>query len=331
MSFQQTKLAVPNEPSPNPIRDQAVAWYVRMQSSEMSDSERRQFLRWLNAAPEHKRAYDKVERHWQWLEPLKAEPFAAREAALNYRPTTSSLMVYATAAMLLLGVGLGVYWQQTGMIFPTTYQAAKGQRQSVVLADGSKLELNTDSEVTASINPWQREVEVQRGEVFFQIAHDKTRPFQVRAGRGVITDIGTAFEVYRQPGKVRVAVQEGIVDVAAKTKRRLTAQQQIAYAENGEFITEHEQQSVESLMAWRQGQLVFNARRLDDALAEIARYHHKQIRLEDRKLAALRISGAFPADRLDSMLNAVARILPVHVVHLNNDLVLIKPAGKPQS
>jgi transmembrane sensor len=313
---------------PNPIRDQAIAWFLRVQAQDITVDERRALVRWLNENPEHRQAYQTVEKHWQWMDPLKLSSFPARQAALNYRTKPKNRIVaYAAAAVVLISLGLSIYWQQTGMIFPKTYQVAKGGRQTIMLADGSTLELNTGSRVKVNITPWRRDVELLQGEAFFQVKHDNQRSFKVRAGRGLITDIGTAFDVYLQPGKVLVAVQEGIVDVEAKELRRLRANQQIAYTDNGEFVSV-ENQPIASLTAWRRGQLVFHARRLDDALAEMARYHNKQIRLEDDKLAALRISGAFPSNRLDSLLNAVTRILPVRVERQNDHDIMIRRATK---
>jgi transmembrane sensor len=323
---------VPNEPIQEATKDQAVAWFLCMQTDQISVTERREFLRWLNENPQHKQAYDNVGQHWEWLEPLKNLPFTERQEALKYqarRPYYQRIITYAAVALIVCALGLPIYWQQVGLIFPKTYQVAIGERQAIRLADGTRMDLNTDSAVKVQITPWRRDVELLRGEVYFQVAYDNKRPFRVKAGQGLIQDIGTAFEVYRQPGKTLVAVQEGIVDVETKERRRLTANQQLAYTENGEFLS-LEQQAIDSLTAWRHGQLVFHARRLDDALAEIARYHSKKIRLEDNKLAALRISGAFPSARLDGMLNAVTRILPVRIVQ-QGDAIVIKRAGKPKA
>jgi transmembrane sensor len=129
-------VAMPNEPLPHSIRDQAVNWFLRLKAADVTDEERRQFLRWHNAKPEHKLAYDNIERHWQWMEPLKTLPFAARDQALNYQPKSKhSFTAYAAAAMLVLSIGLSVYWQQTGMIFPKTYQVAKGELAEKVFID----------------------------------------------------------------------------------------------------------------------------------------------------------------------------------------------------
>lgn len=317
------------KPTHDPLRDQAVVWLLRLRSPTCSAAERLEFEYWLVKSPRNSQAFEQVERYWEWMEPFKSMPFNARDKALHYRPKPKrQLMVYATAALLLLCAGLNFYWLQVGFLFPKTYQVAKGAKQSFMLADGSSMELNTDSVARVQVTPWQRNVELLRGEAFFKVAHDKQMPFQVRAGNGIIRDIGTAFEVYKKAGEVLVAVQEGIVEVETQGRYRLNAGQQIAYTDNGDILIA-EPRDIANLTAWRNGQLVFRARRLDDVLAEVARYHAKHIRLEDKQLAGLRVSGTFPTDRLDSLLNAVASILPVHVDYLGNeDIVLKRTAAK---
>jgi transmembrane sensor len=314
--------------TPDPLRDQAVDWLMRLRSENCSVGERLEFEHWLAKSPRHRQAYEQVERYWVWMEPFKAISFSARDKALQYRRKPRlRLIVYAAAAALLLSAGLTFLLLPDGLITPKTYQVAKGQRQVFALADGSSMELNTDSMVRVQINPWRRKVELLRGEAFFKVVHNSQIPFEVRAGNVAIRDIGTAFEVYKKAGQVLVAVQEGVVEVETQGRHRLNAGQQITYTESGDILTV-EPQDIANLTAWRQGQLVFRGRRLDDVLAEVGRYHDKHIRLQDSKLAALRVSGTFPTDRLDSLLNAVARILPVSVERLGNDHIVLKRAVK---
>jgi transmembrane sensor len=312
------------KPTYDPLRDQAVDWLLRLRSPTCSAAERLEFEYWLIQSPSHSQVFEQVERYWEWMEPFNSMPFNARDKALSYQPKPKrQLMVYATAALLLLCVGLNLYWLQVGFLFPKTYQVAKGTRQTFMLADGSSMELNTDSVARVQVTPWQRNVELLRGEAFFKVAHDDRLPFQVHSGNGTIRDIGTAFEIYKKTGQVLVAVQEGIVEVETQGRHRLNAGQQLAYADNGDILTA-EPQDIDSLTAWRRGQLVFRGRRLDDVLAEVGRYHAKHIRLQDKQLAGLRVSGTFPTDRLDSLLNAVASILPVHVDYLGNEDIVLK-------
>jgi len=311
-------------PSADELRDQAVAWLLRMRSIHCSQAERNAFEVWLIENPGHRQAYEAVEAQWAWMEPFKAMDFPARNAALRYRSKPRRrLFAYAAAATLVLALGLTALSPDGWLGIPRTYLVKKGDRQTIMLADGSNLELNTESEVRVHFNHWRRQVELIKGEAFFTVRHDAERPFEVRAGSGLIRDIGTAFEVYRQPNQVIVAVQEGIVEVQASTTRRLTAGQQLAYNEKGEF-QDMQSQDIAVLTAWRQGQLIFRNRRLDDVLAELSRYHNKRIRLQNTTLRSLRVSGTFHTDELNSTLDAIAAIAPVKIDKLGQGEIVLK-------
>lgn len=296
--------------SPDEIRDQAVDWSLRLQAEDCSEHERDAFERWLKQHPLHQELYDEVEQTNQWLAAFKTKPLPARQEALRYRskPANRVKRIAAAAGVLLLvGTALiALKWAT-----PISYRVATGQQRTVDLADGSRLELNTNSLAKVRINPWQRQVELVQGEAYFNVAHDSSRPFEVKVGTGVVRDLGTAFEIYKTDERVLVAVEEGRVEVTTHETRQLTAGQQTAYAANGDFIN-LDLAPIDHLTAWRRGQIVFHNQRLDSVLAEIARYHNLDIRLADSKLAALRVSGAFPVNGLDKLLNTIARVL-----HLN--------------
>jgi len=114
--------------------------------------------------------------------------------------------------------------------------------------------------------------------------------------------------------------------VQASGKRELTAGQQLAFNDNGEFQT-LQGQDVAGLTAWRQGNLVFRDRHLDDVLAEVARYHDTRIRLQNETLGKLRISGTFHTAELDDTLNAIAAILPVNIDHVGEHEIVLKSAA----
>jgi transmembrane sensor len=315
-------------PSSDSAHAQAIDWLLRIRSEHCTEVERRAFDAWLEASAGHRQAYETAQAQWQWLEQFKGMEFPARDAALRYRKQSPRrLLKYSAAASLLLALGLTAFMPNDGWLgIPHTYMAEKGGRQTISLADGSTIELNTDSEVRVHFNRWRRNVEMVKGEAFFTVSHDAERPFEVRANGGRIRDIGTAFEVYIKPEQVIVAVQEGIVEVRASGKRELTAGQQLAFNGNGEFQAV-QGQDVESLIAWRQGKLVFRNRRLDDVLAEAGRYHDTRIRLQNEALGKLRISGAFHTAELDNTLNAIATLLPVNIDRIGEHEIVLKPAS----
>jgi transmembrane sensor len=206
----------------------------------------------------------------------------------------------------------------------STYLTAKGEHQIIALSDGSSVELNTDSEIQVRYRFNQRQVDLVRGEAFFNVIHNAERPFLVAVSNLTIHDIGTAFNVYKKNQKVAIAVQEGVVDVNTKLGlRRLNAGQQIAYS-NDEGFESLGQLDLDASTAWRQGKLLFRGQRLADVLAEIGRYHDIEIHLPNAKIADLQVSGSFRAEQLDNMLNAVSTLLPVNIKRISEKEVLIE-------
>lgn len=295
-----------------------------MRSENCTAADRHAFEAWLAESPSHRQAYEAVQVQWQWMEQFKTINFPARDAALRYRGRSrKQLFIYSVAATVLLALGLTAFTPDGWLGVSQTYIAEKGDRKTITLADGSNLDLNTESEVRVHFNHWRRTVELIKGEAFFTVSHDAERPFEVNAGSGRIRDIGTAFEVYKKPDQIVVAVQEGLVEIQALTKRELTAGQQLAFNDMGEF-QDVQDQDVAALTAWRQGQLIFRNRRLGDVLAEVGRYHDTSIRLQNETLRGLRISGTFHTTELNNTLNAIATLLPVKVDYIGSHEIVLK-------
>jgi len=322
------------EPINQTMRDQAIAWLLRLRDAPSDAQSARAFADWLAADPAHQTAYRQAQAQWAWMEAFKQQSFPARDAALRYRPAgrkpaARRRLTYSAAAIVLLGLGLAIFSPQGCYGLPHSYNTGKGQRQTVALSDGTELELNTDTEVRVHFNHAQRHVDLIRGEAFFKVAHDAERPFKVQVGHVSVRDIGTAFDVYKQADRVSVAVQEGVVEMADQGEsRELKAGQQLAYSDDRRFFAAAPS-DIAAATAWRQGLLTFNGRRLADALTEISRYHDVQIRLPDPKLAELRVNGNFRTEQLDSMLHAVATLLPVSVQHVGErEIVLEAVADK---
>lgn len=311
------------------MRDQAIAWFLRLRDEPHNAQIRQSFADWLAADPNHPVAYRQVEAQWLWMEPFKTQSFPARDEALRYRPPARKqgwrgMANFGMAATLLMGVGLALFSPQGWYGLSYNYSVGKGQRQTIALSDGSSLELNTDTEVRVRFNRRQRHVDLMRGEAFLNVQHDANRPFTVKVDNLSIRDIGTAFDVYKQADRISVAVQEGMVEIEGSVGRKeLTAGQQLAYHNDDHFVT-MAQPDIAALTAWRQGQLLFRGRRLVEVLAEIGRYHDVSIRLTDQKLADLRVNGSFRTEQLDNMLNAVATLLPIKVKQVGEREIVLE-------
>lgn len=309
------------------LQRETIDWILRLESADCTAANRQAFQTWLTQSEDRQRIYQQLAETWSGLSRFQGQDFPVRREALSYRPprkTTRRFIELAVAASLLLGVGVATFSEQGWHGQTRHYATERGGRQTVSLADGSSIELSTDTELKIRVNRWQRSVELIKGEAFFQVVHDQQRPFEVKAGSGKIIDIGTQFDVRLDNEHVAVAVLEGIVQVQAGDSREIHANQAISYDDRGELQTSAAD-DINAVTAWRRGQLVFENRRLDEVLAELQRFHDISLTLAEPALAKLKVTGTFHTDNLDATLNIIAMTLPVDIRRHNpKQVVLLK-------
>jgi transmembrane sensor len=223
-----------------------------------------------------------------------------------------------------LVVGVGVWWGFRAPTVPRNISPAVGQvasdpslalireastqvgeRSLLVLADGSKVTLNTASAVRADYSGHDRRLTLLRGEAFFDVAKDPNRPFVVTAGSRQVIAVGTAFNVRLQDRGVRVTLVEGKVRVTRSRPADSGAgvlespgPAVILVAGSALVAEANAPDRVERLDAdratsWRNGKLVFDGERLADVVAEMNRYSHKTLEITDPTLEDRKVSGVF--------------------------------------
>ena len=311
--------------------DQAVAWFARQRSGRWSESDASEFATWLKADPSHTAAWASFERLWGRLETVRDDPkiLAIRERARSnaarravLRRTWRTGVTFAASVI----VGVSIWWGvrtsvKSPSLTPVIAQLEPGsalgsalvrdasteigQRSLLVLSDGSRVTLNTASEVHADYTGRERRVTLTRGEAFFDVAKDPTRAFIVTAGSRQVVAVGTAFDVRLQDRQVKVTLVEGRVRVlrsaAAPTGSANLVQPVSAVTlEAGSALVtqEHGADSVERLDAaratsWRSGKLVFDGERLADVVTEMNRYSREKLEIADRALQDRQVSGVF--------------------------------------
>ena len=322
-----------SQPYSDQARDEAIVWLLRLRDELEGDLEHPPFQQWLAKSIEHRQAFQALESQWRWTGQFKQQQFAAKSEALLYRPdktkSFSRRLYYkkglkiSLAACVVSAVGLGLFSSQGLYGVTHTYRVDKGQHKTVMLADGSRVDLNTNTEISVHFNYSQRQIELVRGEAFFTVQHNAARPFTVHAANVSIRDIGTAFNVYQKADQVEVLVEEGIVEVRNQASQTLVNAGQRAQIVDNEMIRVSAADP-DTITAWRHGELVFRGRRLDEVLNEIGRYHQVQIQLTNKKLAAMAVTGSFKTDQLDTLLNAVSHLLSVKVKKLTANQIIIE-------
>lgn len=293
---------------------EASEWIARLQADDVSADDRIQFEAWLNAHPRHANAYADLMATWQQLaaagRTVRAVSFGnAMEAATRKRRRRGKSILILAAALLTVGV-VGGTWNLYRWRPQSEFQTGIGEHASVTLPDGSNLELNSNSAVLIAYGDGARVVELERGEAFFTVAHDTSRPFWVVADRTWVRAVGTAFNVYRRESGVRVTVSEGRVKVAEvpsgreRPSDKVLEQQPVSLLDAGQQadlgddlaaqVRRLPLPDVEREVSWRSGRLYFEKRPLHEVVDELARYTPLRIEL-DAGVRDLPVDGAFQA------------------------------------
>ncbi|OEZ90809.1 fec operon regulator FecR [Janthinobacterium sp. HH106] len=302
----------------------AATWFSRR--GNLDAQQQAEFAAWLAADARHAHAYAQLKDTHRAVRRIPAH-VAARWAVPQASPAPVSAprrhwlraLPYAAAAMLLLGVGAGGYqwWQQP--TFSQSYATARGQRLAVALPDGSKLQLDTATQLHVTVYRQRREVRLAQGEALFQVQSKQGQPFDVLSGPLTVTVVGTQFAVRNtlaQDGQLRVAVQHGHVRVAGARQEQvdLTAGQGVS-SDAGGRLSAVASLAPGSVAPWRDGRITFDNVPLGAALAEFERYGDTGLLVRDPAVARLRIGGSFSLTQLDRFAAALPQLLPVQLVH----------------
>lgn len=310
---------------------EAQQWFVLLRDDDVSAMDRQRFAAWLSADPAHRQAWGDVERLWTRMDAavpaLRLDGFNLHRLAMPARQplnlTRRGWLKQAAAAALVVGGGAAWYAAATDLF--ADHRTAVGERSSVTLADGSRIDLDADSALSVAFSETQRRLTLKRGRAFFQVAKDAARPFIVTAGSGEVRALGTAFDVKLggDGRSVRVAVSEHAVAITlAGDSLRLTEGSATDYSDRGLGATAPA--DIASLHAWRQDRLFFQDAPLGDVVADLDRYRPGRIVILDDSVAKLPVTGFFHAAQAEAALQTIAATLPVQITRLTDRLVVIR-------
>lgn len=266
----------------------------------------------------------------------RSDPLTPFEQALRDRvPSRETLLAEAKAqsarqrrrkqvlsgglATLLLGFTL---WSFDPAWYSEDVRTAIGERDSLQLADGSRVVLNSATHLRIERRLRSRQIELLAGEAAFTVAHGD-KPFIVRSQDVTVRDIGTVFNVRSDGRGVAVAVLEGEVEVSTRQsapQRLQGGKQKLAHAGR---IGASEAANMERVTAWQHGKLRFDGTPLSEVIVDIQRYRQAPVRLADPRIASLRVSGEFDSDAVESLLDLLPAILPVALIRSGDGSVTI--------
>lgn len=346
-----------NDKVPLEITEAAGEWLECLSSDAVPEDQREAFADWLLTSPVHVGEYLRIstlraelsgtlQRHPEWVEELlqhdadniveltdrsiskTAVDLSVRGSVSDSVPVEESVSTHssvrsrlwataATVAVISIASWFGVTSYLDTPSDPPTIATALGEQRSILLSDGSTLELNTETEVRIRFTEHARDIDLLRGELLVDVAKDPDRAFRVLSDGVVAQAIGTRFNVYKREGDTVVTVIEGRVavnqaptafpsgtsnsgSVATSEPVELTAGLQIAVA-NQAVATPSveltpEPVSLAKTTAWTDRRLMFDDEPLSAIVAEFNRYNRARLIITDAQLNDKRLSGVFDAN-----------------------------------
>lgn len=262
-----------------------------------------------------------------------ADPLELRQLVFAPRETrrASRLPRYvAVAASLVLAVSLAWGWTQYTTVEQTAYSTPMGSVRTVLLADGSRATLSSDSSIRVALSHGERHIDLEQGEAYFEVSKDPRRPFVVVAGERQVIAVGTRFAVRRDLADLRVVVTEGMVrlqpgsigNAAPPHPTLLRAGSRALASAHGVLVRSGSIEDAEREVDWRGGYLTFRDSTLADAALEFNRYNARKIVMGDAEVAALRVGGNFRWSNTETFVRLLEQGFPVRAEQRPDRIVL---------
>ncbi len=328
---------------------EAVEWHALRCSADGLTASQHSTWRLWSQDPENRRIYAACARLYVDAQGLQAGPppscavlrrwreRSARQVGWNRRRTAMAgvLITGALGVVVLLGrAARPVRPARTAahVTVPVIYRTAPGQTRRLRLGDGSTVILGGETAITVSLTPQRRAVRLEHGEAWFRVVHRPHWPFTVAAGNGVITDLGTAFVVDRESGRVEVTVTQGEVEVAVRRFSparslqpvilqpiQLRRGERFTYGQTADRVVRPV--SPRLALAWTRGELEFADEPLSAVVDNVNRYTAQPIEVTPAA-GRLRLTTLVLSRHISGWLDGLSRVLPVRVTRKDAEICI---------
>ncbi len=340
------------------IEEQAAEWLIKLDRDEPISRDQLTALRdWLDVDPRHCDALEELARLWELdvLEQLSVplgRPGGRWLSSLGDYLTVPRVAVIACSVMIICGITFAFLSKPAEIPSPGvaegTFATTVGAMEHLDLADGSRIELNTDTRLTVSYTPAERVIYLKHGEAHFVVVSDKHRPFVVYTDIGAVRAVGTAFRVRVLEADVEVTVADGIVDLdlLAPTDspvkdnvqgfhRRPVVQQNLGKLVAGQStrltrmtsktrsVQQMSDTDIARTLSWRNGELTFSGEPLEEVIHEISRYTDIDIVIVDPDIKHLRIGGVFRTGETEALLDILATSFGIRISRVGNGRIVL--------
>jgi len=322
-------------------------------SNEASESEKKILADWVDSSPKNKRIFLRIEQLWKESEGVGDyykinQKQAWDNVYKNIAPKRRSqillplLKIAAIVAIAYLLGGLTMYLHpkpQLAMSLASKeihVKAPLGSKTEVELSDGTKVWLNSGSEVRYPVifDRNQRDIYLV-GEAYFEVEKNKECPFFVHTGEVDIRVLGTSFNVksYPEEGLVETTLVEGLVNINKKgssEQLELKPNEKATFINNPEKFSDNAGQQfivtkdidTELYVSWKSGMLIFKREKFKDLAIKLERWFNVRITVSNKKLTEERVTGVFQNESVEQALDALQISVPfTYKIDRNNIII----------
>lgn len=308
----------------------AAAWVQRLEAADLNDEEWLEFEAWLAEDESHRNAFSDAQSAWNstYVSPDNLEDVLALAPEVKNRnplvgtlaanfmarlpPFRTPQIAFPTAiafglvaAVLLVGVTV---WKSPGEAPYLLAETGYGETKTLDLADGTSIELNSDTELGYNYSHNRRRVQFLDGEAYFEVEKDPTRRFEIVAGDHRVTVIGTAFNLKYLDRRLDLSVVEGVVSIlspSSSSSIRVAQGEALSISDNGEIVRREVNPTI--ALAWRSGAIAFENQTLEAILSDIDRYYPERLSTTDVRGSEI-YTGLIYVDDLENVLNQLSVI-----------------------
>ncbi|WP_417318672.1 FecR family protein [Emcibacter sp.] len=300
----------------------AAEWLLRMDRlGEEAVYKEEEFQIWLNESEEHARVLSSFLELWRDMD--KVEPYLEREVSSpgvvrpflgRYRLAMSS----AIAASLILMLTFVMSGKRPGHYLADEVTSV-GEIREMLLEDGSRIILDTDSAVDIDYSERTRRIELIRGRASFYVAPDPSRPFEVHSGKVTATALGTVYSVRRLPDGERVSVSESKVKISPA----VTIGAGTAFISRENMKPQFVSLDLVRENAWERGKIIFENTPLRQVIDEINRYNQGRIFLPEDSIGDMKVNGVFDVSEVGRIVDLLAVSFDLETYRLTDRFIFL--------
>jgi len=304
-------------------------YWIDLEKAGVNLEKNSAFLEWLNKDELNKKLFNDEKKFFEeinslpndFLNEIKNEVKDNRKNANKSKQTIFYFGSFASAACLLLVAYFSIFFDNT--TFTHTYIASQKVQNKITLPDNSVISLDANTQIKVKFYDDRREIFLTQGKAFFDVFPNKKRPFIVNTDNTTIKVLGTKFEVVNNK-KFELNVKEGRVSISNKKDKLLafvTKNQSLKLNKYYQIDSIIEKNS-QDMALWSEGKFEFRQTSIKDVLKTFRKYININVKIIDKNIEDLKISGNFTSEEFDKIIANLPLIHPVIIEKEDNQIII---------